>query len=224
MVAAFSLLIIFAVSFFFVRLAAVALRLTGLPEQNARFQAMSALTGTGYTTTEAEMIVNYPIRRKIIAWLMVFGNLGIVSVLSTLMISFVRTDAEMTAILTQLAWMVGMTFIFFLIMLNPFVDRMICGFIGLLLEKFTFLGGRHYKRLLQFGNQLSVGEHQFFAKEGLSPDDIELEEGGSILAIRRRSGHTELLSSNVGLIEPGDSLILFGPDGMHETFRAQQGS
>ena len=95
MVAAFSLLIIFAISFFFVRLAAVALRLTGLPEQNARFQAMSALTGTGYTTTEAEMIVNYPIRRKIIAWLMIFGNLGIVSVLSTLMIHHLSARMRM---------------------------------------------------------------------------------------------------------------------------------
>ena len=221
MVAAFSLLIVFAVSFFVVRIAAVALRLTGLPEQNARFQAMSALTGTGYTTTEAEMIVNYPIRRKIIAWLMIFGNLGIVSVLSTLMISFVRTDADMTAILTQLGWMVGMTFVFFFIRLNPFVDRMICGFIGFMLEKFTFLGGRRYKRLLQLGNQLSVGEHQFFAQESLSPDDIQLEEGVSILAIRRRNGQTEALSSNVGLIEPGDSLIIFGPDGLHDNFKAQ---
>lgn len=220
MVAAFSLLIIFAVTFFVVRLAAVALRLTGLPEQNARFQAMSALTGTGYTTTEAEMIVNYPIRRKIIAWLMIFGNLGIVSILSTLMISFVRTDSDMTAILTQLGWMVGMTFVFFLIMLNPFVDRMICGFIGLLLEKFTFLGGRHYKRLLQLGNQLSISEHQFFAKESVSPDDIKLEEGVSILAIRRGTGRTELFSSNIGLIEPGDSLILLGPDGLHDNFKA----
>ena len=221
MVAALSLLIVFAVSFFVVRLAAVALRLTGLPEQNARFQAMSALTGTGYTTTEAEMIVNYPIRRKIITWLMIFGNLGIVSVLSTLMISFVRTDADMSAILTQLGWMVGMTFVFFFIMLNPFVDRVICGFIGFMLEKFTFLGGRHYKRLLQLGNQLSIGEHQFFAQESLSPDDIQLEEGVSILAIRRRAGHTELFSSNVGLIEPGDSLILLGPDGLHDNFKAQ---
>ena len=221
MVAALSLLVVFAVSFFVVRLAAVALRLTGLPEQNARFQAMSALTGTGYTTTEAEMIVNYPIRRKIITWLMIFGNLGIVSVLSTLMISFVRTDADMSAILTQLGWMVGMTFVFFFIMLNPFVDRVICGFIGFMLEKFTFLGGRHYKRLLQLGNQLSIGEHQFFAQESLSPDDIQLEEGVSILAIRRRAGHTELFSSNVGLIEPGDSLILLGSDGLHDNFKAQ---
>ena len=167
------------------------------------------------------MIVNYPIRRKIIAWLMIFGNLGIVSVLSTLMISFVRTDADMTAILTQLGWMVGMTFIFFFIMLNPFVDRMICGFIGFVLEKCTFLGGRHYKKLLQLGNKLSISEHQFFAKESLSPDDIKLEEGVSILAIRRRNGQTEALSSNVGLIEPGDSLILFGPDGLHDNFKAQ---
>ena len=221
MVAALSLLIIFAVSFFVVRLAAVALRLTGLPEQNAKFQAMSALTGTGYTTTEAEMVVNYPIRRKIITWLMIFGNLGIVSVLSTLMISFVRTDADMSAILIQLGWMVGMTFVFFFIMLNPFVDRVICGFIGFMLEKFTFLGGRHYKRLLQLGNQLSIGEHQFFAQESLSPDDIQFEEGVSILAIRRRAGHTELFSSNVGLIEPGDSLILLGSDGLHDNFKAQ---
>ena len=106
-------------------------------------------------------------------------------------------------------------------MLNPLVDRLICGFIGILLEKFTFLGGRHYKRLLQLGNQLSVSEHQFFAKESLSSDDIQLEEGVSILAIRRRAGHTELFSSNVGLIEPGDSLILLGPDGLHDNFTVQ---
>ena len=71
---------------------------------------------------------------------------------------------------------------------------------------------------MQLGNQLSISEHQFFAKESLSPDDIKLEEGVSILAIRRRNGQTEALSSNVGLIEPGDSLILFGPDGLHDNF------
>ena len=118
MIAAFSLLLILGISFFLIRLAGVALKLTGMPEQNARFQAISALTGTGFTTTEAEMIVNYPIRRKIIAWLMIFGNLGIVSVLSTLMISFIRTDANFTAILVQLAWMIGMIIFFFIIMLN----------------------------------------------------------------------------------------------------------
>ena len=138
MIAALSLLLIFAVSFFVLRLAAVALRLTGLPEQNAKFQAMSALTGTGYTTTEAEMVVNYPVRRKIIAWLMIFGNLGIVSVLSTLMISFVRTDADVTSILIQLSWIVGSAFIFFVIMLNPLVDRLYVGLSEFYLKNLHF--------------------------------------------------------------------------------------
>ena len=39
MIAALSLLLILGISFFLIRLAAVALKLTGMPEQNARFQA-----------------------------------------------------------------------------------------------------------------------------------------------------------------------------------------
>lgn len=219
MVAAFSLLLILAITFFLVRVASVALKLTGLPEQNARFQAMSALTGTGFTTTEAEMIVNYPIRRNIISWLMIFGNLGVVSVLSTLMISFVHTDADVHSMLVQLAWMVGMTAVFFAIMLNPFIDGLICGFIGLVLEKCTFFGGRHYRRLLQLGNELSISEHQFFANESLSPDKVRAElDDFTILAIKRKTGKTEAFSLGIGKINPGDSLIMFGRDNAHEDF------
>lgn len=220
MIAALSLLVIFAISFCFVRIASVALRLTGLPEQNARFQAMSALTGTGYTTTEAEMVVNYPIRRKIISWLMVFGNLGIVTVLSTLTISFVRTDADMNSILVQLALMIGMTIVFFAVMLNPKVDRLFCGLIGFLLEKFTFLGTRQYRRLLQFGNELSISEHQFFSSESLSPEKVVADFGSlSVLAVKRKAGSTEVFSLEMGSINPGDSLILFGPDNAHDSFK-----
>ena len=218
MIAALSLLIILAISFFLIRLAAVALKLTGMPEQNARFQAISALTGTGFTTSEAELIVNYPIRRKIIAWLMIFGNLGIVSVLSTLMISFIRTDANMNAILVQLAWMIGMIFFFFIIMLNSTVDRFFCGIIRFFLEKFTFLGGRHYQRLLHFGGDLSVSEHQFFASESLTFGEAEAQfEGFTILAVKRSTGATERFAAEIDPVVPGDSLILFGSDKAHDS-------
>ncbi len=220
MIAALSLVLIFAISFFLVRVTAVALRLTGLPEHNARFQAISALTGTGFTTSEAELIVNYPIRRKIIALLMLFGNLGIVSVLSTLMISFVRTDADFQSIMVQLGWIIGMTIIFFVIMLNPYVDGLFCKLIGRFLEKYTFLGGRHYRRLLQVGDKLSIGEHQFFAQESLSPSKVQTDlKDLSILAIKRKSGKTEAFSEDIKLINPGDTLILFGPDSAHYSFK-----
>lgn len=220
MIAALSLVLIFAISFFLVRVAAISLKLTGLPEHNARFQAISALTGTGFTTSEAEMIVNYPIRRKIIALLMLFGNLGIVSVLSTLMISFVRTDADFNSIMTQLGWIIGMTIVFFVVMLNPYIDRLFCKLIGHLLEKYTFLGGRHYRRLLQLGDKLSIGEHQFFADESLTPSKAQAAlENLSILAVKRKSGATERFSEDMDTINPGDTLILFGPDSAHYNFK-----
>lgn len=223
MIAALSLVLIFAISFFLVRVTAVALRLTGLPEHNARFQAISALTGTGFTTSEAELIVNYPIRRKIVTLLMLFGNLGIVSVLSTLMISFVRTDADFKSIMVQLGWIVGMTIVFFMIMLNPYIDRVLCSFIGRLLEKYTFLGGRHYRRLLQVGDKLSIGEHQFFAHESLNPINLQTDlEDLSILAVKRKSGVTEPFSETMDLINPGDTLILFGSDSAHYSFKGRE--
>jgi hypothetical protein len=64
-----------------VRAAAIALMLTGLDKKRAVFQALSAFTGTGFTTREAEKVINHPIRRKIISWLMILGNAGIVSLI-----------------------------------------------------------------------------------------------------------------------------------------------
>jgi len=222
-IAAVSLLLIFAVSFFLIRTAAIALKLTGLPDQAARFQAMSALTGTGFTTTEAELITNYPIRRKIIAGLMIAGNLGIVSVLSTTMISFVRVDAQFQAIMAQIAWMVGLTIMFFIVMLNPVVDRAMCGLIKKGLEKFTFLGRRRYSRLLQLGEELSVSEHQFFADKAVSAQWLQDNSDGlSILTVRRATGKTEVFSPAMKDIQRGDTLILFGSDAAQDGFITPQ--
>jgi hypothetical protein len=74
-------LIVIFVSFLVVRAAAIALMMTGMEENRARFQALSAFTGTGFTTRDAEIVVNNPRRRRIITWLMILGNAGIVTVI-----------------------------------------------------------------------------------------------------------------------------------------------
>lgn len=51
-----TLLVIF-VSFLIVRAAAIALMMTGMDRKRAVFQALSAFSGTGFTTKEAESIV-----------------------------------------------------------------------------------------------------------------------------------------------------------------------
>jgi uncharacterized membrane protein len=59
------------------------LLLPRMDAKRARFQALSAFSGTGFTTKEAENIVNHPQRRKIVTWLMIIGNAGIVAVIVT---------------------------------------------------------------------------------------------------------------------------------------------
>jgi len=85
-----TLLVIF-VSFLIVRAAAIASMMMGLDEKRTRFQALSAFTGIGFTTREAESIVNHPLRRRIISWLMVLGNAGIVTVIITATSSLVTS-------------------------------------------------------------------------------------------------------------------------------------
>jgi Trk-type K+ transport system membrane component len=75
-----TLLVIF-LSLLIVRAASVALVLTGLDQRRAWFQALSAFTGTGFTTREAESVVNHMARRRIISALMLLGNAGIVTVI-----------------------------------------------------------------------------------------------------------------------------------------------
>ncbi len=82
-----ALLAIF-VSFLFVRGASIALMMTGLEKKKARFQALSAFSGTGFTTKEAESVINHPVRRKVVTWLMIMGNAGIVTVIVTSTSSF----------------------------------------------------------------------------------------------------------------------------------------
>ena len=57
-------------------------RLTGLPAERARFQVVSLLTGTGFTTRESEIVLTSRLRRRLARVTMLFGyvfNITIVS-------------------------------------------------------------------------------------------------------------------------------------------------
>ncbi len=86
------LLAVVLASYVGVRAGAVALELTGMSPEKARFQALSAFTNTGFTTTDAEDVVSVPIRRKIISFLIILGHAGTVSVMATLATSLLQRD------------------------------------------------------------------------------------------------------------------------------------
>src|SRR5947209_4666550 len=76
-----------AASLLITRVGTSALVHTGLSRQVARFQARSAFFGVGFTTSESEKVVNHPVRRRIVLWLVLLGNAGIVTVLASVVLS-----------------------------------------------------------------------------------------------------------------------------------------
>lgn len=93
MVAIITLLVVVMMSLIVNRIATVALTFTGLSRDSARFQARSAFSGAGFTTSESELILDHPVRRKIIMLLMLLGNVGLVTLIATLMGSFVGLES-----------------------------------------------------------------------------------------------------------------------------------
>lgn len=84
------LLMAILISFVIVRIGAFALHLTGMEPGVASFQALSAFSGTGFTTRESERVVSHRSRRQIISILIILGNAGLVTIVATLVASFTQ--------------------------------------------------------------------------------------------------------------------------------------
>ena len=72
-------------------------RFTGLPEEKARFQVMSLLTGCGFTTRESEIIISSRGRRRLARVTMLFGyvfNITIVTAFINIFLSLKVTQVE----------------------------------------------------------------------------------------------------------------------------------
>ena len=222
MAAALTIAILLALSVSLVRIGAVAMRLTGLPENIARFQCVSALTGTGFTTHEAEMIVNYPIRRRIVIVLMVLGNLGLISIASTFIVAFVRTGPDTQHIAVQAAIMAAAIAVTFLVLTNRTLDRGMCGLIGHVLLRTTSLGDTGYHRILQLGGELSVAEHEFFGTRSTPIGNLHLK-GQNVLAIRPAGTWQTAAAGADTVVNPGDVLVLCGNEHAHEAASKELG-
>lgn len=59
-------------------------RMTGLNKEIARYQVISMLTGTGYTTKESALIIDHPIRRRISSGLILFGYFSLAVIISSI--------------------------------------------------------------------------------------------------------------------------------------------
>jgi hypothetical protein len=222
MAAALTIAVLVALSVIVVRVGAVAMRLTGLPENVARFQCISALTGTGFTTRESEMIVNYPYRRRILIVLIILGNFGLVSVAGTVIVTFVDAGGDTGAMWVQVLSIAVAVCITFLVVTNKTLDRLMCGLIGFILTKATSLGQRRYQRILQLDNGFSVAEHEIFGDQWRSVSELSL--GAFPLILLAIHGEETVQNQQIDddfMVSPGQILVCYGSDAAHDMFEEQ---
>ena len=78
------LIVILAAAYMIVIAGASAYEITGLDRRAAVFQALSAFTGTGFTTLQAEKVVEHKARRRITMTLIILGYAAAATVVATL--------------------------------------------------------------------------------------------------------------------------------------------
>ncbi|MBR0130773.1 MAG: TrkA C-terminal domain-containing protein [Firmicutes bacterium] len=81
--AAFSLFTVVILLYWIIsELFTILFRFTGLPSERARFQVISLLTGTGFTTRESEMVLSSKSRRRLARVTMLFGYVFYITIVS----------------------------------------------------------------------------------------------------------------------------------------------
>lgn len=219
------LVLVLAISMTCVKIGSAALRMTGLDQETASFQALSAFTGTGFTTREAETITKDRRRRRIAKTLMVAGNVGLAVSLVALFQSFqvdpfdrLHPDWEPKSekLLIALRFFIAVVGLIFLYNLafGKRLNRWLTRFIERRLEQSTDLALPHFEHVLRLGRGYGISEIRI--REGhpaMGKSLLDLgwgRQGVLVLAIERGS---ELIAGPTAATEilEGDEIVCYGP-------------
>ena len=206
------LLTVILVSFIVVRIGAFALQLTGMGPEIATFQALSAFSGTGFTTTEAERVVRNRARRRIITILIILGNAGLVTVIATLVVSFTQVTGYGWFFIRLGIIVVGIIIFYRFVIRSRIGNR----FIHLLrkpLLKSVLKGAPEYEEIYQFGKNWGINLVIIYEDSkniGLSLTEFTAEKDDlQVLAIDR--DYTVIPKpDNEEKIMSGDRLLIYG--------------
>ncbi|MCY8935783.1 hypothetical protein [Peribacillus frigoritolerans] len=114
------MLLYFIIIVLVIEISVTLMKLTGLKGTVARFQVISMLTGTGFTTDESKSIIDHPIRRKISMFLILFGAFSLAVIISS--ISTLLTDDLR---LMELSIIIGILLVLTVLVKVPFLNNRI---------------------------------------------------------------------------------------------------
>ena len=192
-------------------------RFTGLPDERARFQVISLLTGCGYTTRESEMFLSNRRRRRLARITMLFGyvfNITIVSAFVNVFLSFKMSQMGhyYAGILIPLA-AISIIFIFMRVpkvhawgdgMLQKVADRLIGQTDGLNTVMLLDYIGSDSIALVTLNNIPEEYQGVSLAHTGLKADT------GILVMLVERPGRKAAAAGADTVFAVGDKLTVFG--------------
>ena len=213
MIAAITLFLVVAISALITKVATIALIHTGLSTQSAKFQARSAYTGAGFTTSESEKIMSHPVRRKIIFNLMLIGNAGIVTVMSSLILTFVLPNTLTSKLYGLLIVVVGMGFLWWAVK-SSWVDRGLSKLISKMLNKYANFEVLDYEAVLHLKDDYKISERRISKNDWMANKTLRemnlRHEGLTVLGIDRDG--RDYIGSPTGSFDilPNDVITIYG--------------
>ena len=192
-------------------------RLTGLPTEKARFQVISLLTGTGFTTRESEIILSSRRRRRLARITMLFGyvfNVTIVSVFVNVFISMkvIQDGHQLLSFLIPL----GTAALIFIFMRVPKIHAWGENLLRHLADRF-FDRQETFNAVMTVDNIGSETIAQVTLRHipeeyrGLTLAETRLRaETGILVMLVERQGGKPIPARAETVFEPGDKLTVFG--------------
>lgn len=213
MIAIATLFVVVMLALLVTRIATVALMATGVPYDVARFQARSAMTGVGFTTSESESIVNHPIRRRIVLTLMLLGNAGLVTIMASVILSFAGTEGGSESLKRLGIILLGMVPIFLIARSDRFAD-VLGRVIGRSLQRWSDLDVRDMVHLMQLTRDYAISELQVQPGDWVADKPLVNlglpDEGILVLGIQRADGSFVGAPRGGTVIHAYDMLVLYG--------------
>jgi hypothetical protein len=202
------ILIYFVLIFIVLEVAVTLLIISGLEKEVARFQVVSMLTATGFTTQESELIARHPIRRKIAIFLILFGVFSL-----AVMIASISTILTKDLRIVQLIIVTCLFGIGLIVLKNKNFNRKMSG-------KFHHKLKKEYElHEMPFQEILYLSESDLFTSVQIAEDspyvDKRMEEvfttDKDILLLFVRRGEEKIRHKRMNLvIQPMDELFVYG--------------
>ncbi len=209
-----SLIIIVFLSVTITKIGTQALMITGLSKDVAKFQARSAFTGVGYTTREAEKLTNQPARRKILMMLMLVGNIGVVSAIASLMLTFLGKELDTLDRLLRIGIILFIILVLWGLSKSNWLEKRLEQLINRALKKYTNLDNKDYISILKLQKEYEITVIVVNANDWLADkrlDELQLrEEGVNLIGIERKDGTYLGTPDGATKVMPGDRLTIYG--------------